>query len=264
MQMDYTIIALTGSERIAFLQGQLTQDIAEVTPTRGLHAAWCNAKGRVLVTCRVFANDASHFLAIPSDAASGVLKRLTMYRLRADVDLAISDDLELRACSAEPPPAGAARVSTSFDKTYTEVLVSRSEGGAEAADGFLSPQSWAAARYGHGMVEIYGATAEKYTPHMLNLDRCGAVSFSKGCYTGQEVVARTEHLGKAKRRIARFRWDGSDATPEAEVTDGDRTVGQVVNAAGEELLVIVPVALHGTTLYIDDKPLSPQPLPYSL
>ena len=262
--MDYTIIAVSGADRIAFLQGQLTQDVAEVTPTRGLHAAWCNAKGRVLVTCRVFADATSHFLAVPSDVAQDTLKRLTMYRLRADVGLAIVDDLELRACHTEKLPEGAARVATPFDKYYAETIQTKPTNDEQAADVFLSPAEWAAARCSHGIVEIHGPTSERYTPHMLNLDRCGAVSFSKGCYTGQEVVARTEHLGKVKRRIARYRWEGDSLEPDAELSDGDGAVGQVVNAADGNVLAVVPVHLHDATLYIDGEPLMPQPLPYSL
>ncbi|MEM7501452.1 MAG: hypothetical protein AAF417_05390 [Pseudomonadota bacterium] len=261
--MDYTIIAISGADRNAFLQGQLTQDVAEVTPTRGLHAAWCNAKGRVLVTCRVFADATNHFLAVPSDVAEDILKRLTMYRLRADVGLAIVDDFELRAYRAEDLPEGAVCVSTPFDKRYVEVIQPKPTTDEQAAKAFLSPAAWAAARCSHGMVEIHGPTAERYTPHMLNLDRCGAISFSKGCYTGQEVVARTEHLGKVKRRIARYRWDGNGVEPDAEVSDGDGTVGQVVNAAGGDVLAVVPVHLHDATLYIGSEALTPQPLPYS-
>lgn len=260
MQIDYTTIAVSGSDRIAFLQGQLTQDVLKVTPQQGLHAAWCNAKGRVLVTCRVFTDDDSYFLPVPSESAALVMQRLTMYRLRADVQLEVNDQLKLRAYTAKTAPESLPRVGTPFDKSYIEVLLPVSATGKPALD----TREWAVARCAHGIVEIHGKTAERYTPHMLNLDRCGAISFSKGCYTGQEVVARTEHLGKVKRRVARYRWDGDTVALDTELSDGERSVGKVVDAADGEVLAVVPSSAQASTLYIDDKPLVPAALPYPI
>src|SRR5690606_39791905 len=97
----------------------------------------------------------------------------------------------------------------------------------------------------------------KYTPHRLTLDRLGAVSFSKGSYSGQEVVARTEHLGRVKRRIAGSRLVGGTAAPGDRVLEGDREVGEVVNAAGDRLLAVVPVELHAATLAVNGRPALP-------
>ena len=98
---------------------------------------------------------------------------------------------------------------------------------------------------------------------MLNLDRTGAVSFSKGCYTGQEVVARTENLGRVKRRIGRYRAAGSAPSVGDAVTDGDETVGHVVNAAGDELLAVVRADLHAQELNANGSRLTPAALPYA-
>ncbi len=83
---------------------------------------------------------------------------------------------------------------------------------------------------------------EQFTPHMLNLDLLDAVSFDKGCYTGQEIVARTHYRGASKRRLVRFTADGQ-VTAGDKVMRGDRAVGDVVNVAGRQLLAVVPADL---------------------
>ena len=115
-----------------------------------------------------------------------------------------------------------------------------------------------------GIPWIDERNSEEFTPHMLNLDRLGAISFSKGCYTGQEIVARTEHLGKSKRRLMRYRADRPGIAPGDSVTDGERTVGQGVNVADTELLAVTPVELHEQSLTAAGVAISPQGLPYDL
>ncbi len=83
---------------------------------------------------------------------------------------------------------------------------------------------------------------------MLNLDKLGAISFTKGCYTGQEVVARTEHLGKSKRRLMRYQADQDGIAVGDKLSDGERDVGTVVNVVGRDLLAVTPVELHDQTL----------------
>lgn len=103
--------------------------------------------------------------------------------------------------------------------------------------------------------------SEEFTPHMLNLDLLDAISMDKGCYTGQEIVARTHYRGKTKRRCLRF----ESAEPVAagdKVTEGDRSVGTVVNAAGTDLLAVVPVDKADADLAVNGSKLQHLPLPY--
>ena len=108
-----------------------------------------------------------------------------------------------------------------------------------------------------GIAEITPENSEKYTPHMLNLDRLGAISFEKGCYTGQEVVARTENLGQSKRRLMRYRSDAPDVAIGDKLSDGERNVGTVLNARGTELLAVTPVAMHEQPLTIHGEAATP-------
>ena len=113
----------------------------------------------------------------------------------------------------------------------------------------------------HGYPFIGLEQAEEFTPHMLNLDLLDAISLDKGCYTGQEIVARTHYRGKTKRRCLRFESDAPVAAGAKVELDG-RPIGEVVNAAGTELLAVVPVDKADAALAVDGSALRHLPLPY--
>jgi folate-binding protein YgfZ len=109
---------------------------------------------------------------------------------------------------------------------------------------------------------IIGAEqSEKFTPHMLNLDLLGAVSFDKGCYTGQEIVARTHHKGATKRRTLRFESESPVEVGDKVSIDG-RNIGEVLNVAGTDLLAVVPIDESNEQLSVLDSKLTLVPLPY--
>jgi folate-binding protein YgfZ len=114
-----------------------------------------------------------------------------------------------------------------------------------------------------GVVEIALAQSEKFTPHMLNLDLLHIVSLDKGCYPGQEIVARTHYRGASKRRCLRFE-SSEPVTAGDKVSDGDRDIGEVVNAIGTDLLAVVPVDAADHALTIGEVRLSQVELPYSI
>jgi len=114
-----------------------------------------------------------------------------------------------------------------------------------------------------GIVEIAYEQSEKFTPHMLNLDLLHIVSLDKGCYPGQEIVARTHYRGTSKRRCQYFQSTAPVAAGD-KVSDGERDIGEVVNAIDTELLAVVPVELADKPLFIDGVRLSHGELPYSI
>ena len=148
----YKHITVSGADAVEFLQGQLTQDVNQLERTGKLSAAWCNPKGRVICTLTLVQKPDSIGLLIPATIAEAVLKRLTMYRMRSAVEF-IVDEAASNSASAEVDPRALIHA---------------------------------------GIPTIDASNSEKFTPHMLNLDKLDAVSFTKGCYTGQEIVARTE------------------------------------------------------------------------
>ncbi len=113
----------------------------------------------------------------------------------------------------------------------------------------------------NGVAEVWKAQSEKFTPHMLNLDLIDAVDFDKGCYTGQEIVARTHYRGASKRRCLRFE-SAEPVLPGDKVSDGNRDVGEVINAIGTDLLAVVPVDIADSGLTVNGTALLHLPLPY--
>jgi folate-binding protein YgfZ len=112
-----------------------------------------------------------------------------------------------------------------------------------------------------GYPAIEKAQSEQFTPHMLNLDLLGAVSIDKGCYPGQEVVSRTHYRGATKRRLLRFE-SSLPVTPGDKVSDGERDIGEVLNASGNKLLAVVPISKADQQLTVGDATLVNSPLPY--
>lgn len=223
--IGYSILSVRGDDAFAFLQGQLTNDLQRLANEDSILAAWCNPKGRVICLFRVSRDGRDFSLTLPSELAETVLQRLTMFRFRAKVEFGLAD------ISAAGLGAGE------------------------------SIEDWRLMNLRAGIPDIRRAQSEAFTPHMLNLDWLDAVSFDKGCYTGQEIVARTHYRGATKRRM--FRFDSEKPVDEgAGVSDGDRRIGDVVNSIGTELLAVIPVDSKDADLTIDGIPLRRIPLPY--
>jgi folate-binding protein YgfZ len=269
--MLYQLIEISGNDAEEFLQGQLTQDVAKLGAAISLPAAWCNAKGRVITMIRLLALSDSIGLVVPAALVETIIPRLTMYRLRSDVNIERSDedwscialsdtqDLAQLGGAGLLPDANAARskhgliaVDFSCGDRFIEVF-GHAHAFDEAGLAFehvLSDEDHARMKILAGLAEITAENTEKYTPHMLNLDRLGAISFDKGCYTGQEVVARTENLGESKRRLKRYRCDSPGIAIGDKLSDGERDIGTVVNVQGPELLAVTPVEAHEQPLTI--------------
>lgn len=221
--LPYATISVSGPDAFAFLQAQLAGDLRKLD-TAGL-SAWCNPKGRVICLFRVSRTNDTFQLALPAELVDAVLKRLTMYRFRSRVDFAASD---------------ASKEMLGIESAY---------------------EDWRLQNLQHGIPEILQAQSEEFTPHMLNLDLLNAVSVEKGCYPGQEIVARTHFRGATKRRLLRFQCSGPVNVGD-KVSDGERDVGEVLNALGDELLAVVPIEKVDQPLTIGKNALLHLPLPY--
>lgn len=277
----YELIQIRGNDAEEFLQGQLTQDLSLLPAAVSLPAAWCNPKGRVITTVRLLSLEDSIGLVVPASLVETVIQKLTMYRLRSDVSIdrasdnwtsivisdddaigALADNGLLPAANAACAGHGLIAVDFSTGDRFVEIF------GPERAFGVagLSIDSnnvdgqRTAMKIQAGIAEITSENTEKYTPHMLNLDKQGAISFNKGCYTGQEVVARTENLGESKRRLKRYACDAPDIEIGDKLSDGERDVGTVVNVSGTDLLAVTPVETHEKTLIIKGAKAHPAPV----
>ena len=222
----YSTIIAAGADAFGFLQAQLSNDLRLLDERPRLLSAWCNAKGRVICIMRVSRGDAGYRLALPGELAESVLKRLAMFRFRSKVDL--------EAAAASPDDLGIAG----------------------------STDDWLLENLRAGIPEIWQAQSEEFTPHMLNLDLIGAVSFDKGCYPGQEIVARTHYRGATKRRTHRFE-SAEPAAAGDKVSDGERDIGEVLNAIGCDLLAVIPSNRADDALSVNGVELRHVPLEYA-
>lgn len=278
----YKLIRITGSDAGEFLQGQLTQDMELVAQSGSLPAAWCNPKGRVITLLRIVMIDGGYGLVLPASMAETVCQRLTIFRFRSDVSLEIAgsdwacliinteDDLDrldklglkpeqaVNACRIEH---GLIAVNVGIEEACVELMGFNSDLQRAELTGSAPSDDLRAAKIRAGIPEITEGYSEKFTPHMLNLDLLGAISFEKGCYTGQEVVARTQNLGKSKRRLMRYRSNATLAIGD-KLSDGDRDVGEVINIIENDLLAVTPVGIHESTLSVDGVEVVPHLLPY--
>jgi folate-binding protein YgfZ len=221
--LPYKTIIVSGDDAFDFLQAQLASDLSEIS-TPAL-SAWCNPKGRVICLFRVVKSDGGFLLTLPEDLAEEVLTRLTMFRFRAKVGFDV---------------ANATAAQLGIEGEYRD---------------------WRLANLRAGIPEILKMQSGEFTPHMLNLDLLNAVSVSKGCYPGQEIVARTHFRGATKRRCLRFE-SPEPVSPGDKVRGGERDIGEVLNAIGKELLAVVPVDKENQELTVDGNVLVNCPLPY--
>jgi folate-binding protein YgfZ len=286
----YAVLRVAGEDRHEFLQGQLTQDLDALSPTRSILAGWTTAKGRLLFVGQILDwKNAIHIL-IRSEIAEVVSRRLTMFVLRADVQIDLpelsvaglvvdgSGSLSLGGLNVAPDPgAGAADDTVCVARVIGDPDRVWAIGGGQALDPIrqtaaekTSGEYWSLANIRAGIAEIGQSTSETFIPQMVNLDLLDGVSFTKGCYVGQEIIARTQNLGRIKRRMYRFR-SPTDASFEPGATlfgPGDAT-GKIVSCARDddatELLAVLAIDSSDAAWFADEdrtRPLERQPLPY--
>lgn len=270
------IIAARGPDAAAFLHAQLTSDIAALTAPRTQYSGYCSPKGRLIATFLVWRREDDFLLQIPQALRDAVQARLSKYVLRARVALT-SPDVRLfgvwggqadRALErlVDGPPARDHEVVGSGGLCITRLPVERY---LVAADGDHAdrvravlrtaaqeePESaWAALDIASGVPVITRETQEQYVPQMVNLDLIGGVSYTKGCYPGQEIVARTHYLGRLKQRMYRVRVPGGDAAVGdplySDAFGADQASGALLNVApladgAHDALAVIQTAAIG-------------------
>jgi len=257
------VIRARGADAASFLQGQLTNDVLTLGPERARLAGFCSAKGRLQASFLVVRPEPDELLLVcAANLLAPTLKRLSMFVLRSKckLDDASAELPLLGVAGAGFEPAGAAtwRVQdTALGKTIRVPDVARQPRciviGANAAAlteiPVLALDTWRWLDLETGVPLIEAATVDQFVPQMLNYEIVGGVDFKKGCYPGQEVVARSQYRGTIKRRMFLFDTEG-EAAPGAELFDArdpGQPAGMVVNAAphpqrGYSLLAEVKLA----------------------
>ena len=188
------VARVRGADASAFLHGQLSADIAGLSEGAATFACYCSPRGQVLGLLLV-GRAGDEFLAV-ADAGllPGMLQRLRMFVLRADVEIEPAAELVVYGA---PQAAGAGRVGRDFEPAGIGLCYRLAPPGLPSAG---DADQWKLQELARNVVWLDAATSERFIPQMLGLDNIGAVSFSKGCYPGQEIIARARYLGKVKRK----------------------------------------------------------------
>ncbi len=295
----FGLIRFSGEETAAFLHGQLSSDVKQLGPNRAQYSTYSTPKGRMLASLLVLADGEDRLLMLPRALLPTIQKRLSMYVLRSKTKASdiSADTVLLGLCGAQA--AGVAKqlggslptealqkvdlpagwllkldegrfllgIAAAQAETIWQVLLAAGASPAGAA-------AWTLADIRAGITWVLPATQEAFVPQMANMELIGAVNFKKGCYPGQEIVARTQYLGKLKRRALRVQASSpmqageSVFSPEMQ----DQASGQVALAAPSadglwEALVVVQLSSieHGLHVQGPQGPaLSVLPLPYTV
>ncbi|WP_336367125.1 CAF17-like 4Fe-4S cluster assembly/insertion protein YgfZ [Marinobacter sp. C2H3] len=290
-----TLLRVTGPGTVAFLQGQFSQHLDDVSETRAPRAAASTPKGRAYALARLYRLGDDVLVDLPTALADDVLGRLRKYLMlfrgttMAPVDGAmvwglIGEDaaraLDAAATEALAAPGDARTLAAGvlIRVEPDDRGVSRYQfwqlpaAGADAPNWGALPRleeaDWAASEIAAGIPELSPRTQEAFVPQMLNWQHLGGVHFRKGCYTGQEVIARMHFLGQLKKSLARFSAP-MPVDPEAPIQSGDRTVGDLITQVrfadgSAELLAVIRHDALDQSLAIAGTSLTRQPLPYAV
>jgi tRNA-modifying protein YgfZ len=292
------IIRVSGADAAAFLQGQLTQDFLLLPPDQARLAAYCSPKGRMLASFVGFkqgaAPDAEILLICCQDVLTATLKRLAMYVLRAKVKLTdATADFELLGLAGEALQKTTNSIANyptttwataTFDAATVVALPAASgiaralwiapKGTPHPQGSSLSTALWQWGEVQSGIAHITAPIVDDFVPQMLNYESVGGVNFKKGCYPGQEVVARSQFRGTLKRRAYLVHADaplqaGDEVFAASDASQPCGTVAQAAAAPAGGFAAIVSMqiaaAAQGLTLASPTGPaLALQTLPYAL
>lgn len=292
-----SLIKLDGADTLNFLQGQVTNDVKLLNESNAHLTGYCTPKGRLLAIFLAYVHQSNIYLQLPRSLQENILKRLKMYVLRSKVNITASEQISL---GISGPDVATLLSSISpilpvlpFDKnTQNDITIVKLPSHAFARYVLISsPEQictlWSTLRshcqlvgkpcwdwldIQSGIPEISPATQEQFVPQMANLDLIGGINFKKGCYTGQEIVARTHYLGSVKRRtyLAHIACSQVPQAGDALVSAEQMEVGQIVKAThspheGVDILAELRIeAKEKGKIYWQQQPLDFKTLPYSL
>ncbi len=290
------LLQVQGVDAVTFLQGQVTNDVKKLDGNRAHYSGYCNPKGRMLALFFAFSHQDHIHLQMPKALIESISKRLKMYVMRSKVEIQnVSDSIIKIGVSG---PNASTLLQSIFSKLPTEdydlvtlenATIAKLPGNSPRYEIFtditqaqfiwdsLSPQAktadaqyWEWLQIQAGIPEVYLATQEAFVPQMLNLDLLDGISFKKGCYTGQEIVARTHYLGTVKRRTYLAHTKAQVQPNDDVLNTKNEVVGKVVRSAQaplggyDTLLELRLESAETGALTIAGSSIDIQSLPYSL
>jgi hypothetical protein len=232
-----TAVSVSGRDAAAFLQSQLTLDVESVPEDRLRPCAWCRPDGRADAVMLIGRCAGRWWLILPADIAAPVAKRLGMFSIGRQVEL----DADRAAVAGE----GAGTMVLDYD-------ADRAVGIVEPDAARPLPRDWIRRDIAHGMPWLFAETRGEFLPQMLGLEALGGLSYGKGCYPGQEVIARVHYRGRVTRRTACFRLPDAPPPAPGAAAEVDGDSGTVLYATedaddrGAIGLVVAPAAAAAT------------------
>jgi folate-binding protein YgfZ len=237
------LLKFSGEDASSFLQGQLTNDI-NALECNWQYSGYCSPKGRLLALLIMWKHDNELFALLPASLVEPTIKRLRMYVMRSKVTIDVIEQISVSQIYTSSEPR--------FKYQHATDLHSLSFGGrdlivatkADTTSDTLTPK-WVMRNIEDGLPEITDKTSELFVPQMINLDLLGGINFKKGCYTGQEIVARMHYLGKLKQRMFVCTIADLNSEPEyhyqagAKVMHDDKNVGHIVSNEGDLALAVL-------------------------
>jgi hypothetical protein len=277
------ILRFTGADAVSFLQGQVSNDTQRLAGNTSLLAAYSSAQGRVLALIYLMPHSSGIAAILPREILGATMERMRRFVLRAKVRIEDAGDslgvagyfgASAQSTGGYAEKDGVGIVPVGHDTSRCWVIAAPEKLGAPAdtAEAKRIEDEWRLADIRAGLPQIYAATSEAFVAQMLNLDLLDGISFTKGCYTGQEIIARTQHLGRIKRRLFRLQlpagsWKVGQALRLADGRQGRLT--EVVSSNGRtEALAVLSVepsaAISGDAPTETPVDATELPLPYKL
>lgn len=247
----WSVISLSGADASAFAQAQFMGDVAALAAGHWQWNGWLTPKGRVIALFALLRRDADSLLVLLADTAPETfVAALSRFVFRSKVRIAHETRLHVGGRFAQASTAHGARFSDhGTDEPALELDLGTGSGArtmtvdaVQAAEDGAAAERWERFDLAHGLPRLPPAQAEQWTPQQLSLDRLRAYSIKKGCYPGQEIVARTHFLGQAKRGLVRLAADAPIANAGVSAfEDRGRMLGSVISTAGHEALAVLPL-----------------------
>ncbi len=288
------LLRVSGADAESFLQGQLTCDVGSMSKNSTLLAAFCTPKGRAIASFQIIRRNEDYLLLLSRDLVEKVMSRLKMFILRSAVSIEalvmthslygmiLQEGVRSLPNDLSIPEAG--HSTTTNDSTIIRIkgtpprLILITEGKPDINKLEITLTNdlnkWLLLDIINGLPLVTASTSEAYIPQMFNLDILGGIGFKKGCYTGQEIIARMHYLGKLKQRT--FLASAQCTTPlepGTPIHDGDQKIGSILMAARAEdnktkLLVVMQIThSKSDNIYLENNPdiqLIFEDLPYTL
>lgn len=294
------LLSLSGDDATTFLQGQVTNDVNQLNGTHAHYSAYCSPKGRMLALFLAFSHDEKLYLQFSQSILASIMKRLKMYVMRSKVEISDASD-EMISFGLNGPDATDLLKQKFGNVPNHDYEVSTIEQGLmiklpsinghsryqvitqekQALDVWnalkescrpVGKACWDWLDIQMGIPDVQEKTQDQFVPQMLNLDCLNGINFKKGCYTGQEIVARTHYLGKVKRRMYLASIISNEAPSEGDgvMDSSDNEVGKIVKAApnltgGFDALIEIRIeAKQASNITWKTYPLTFGTLPYEL